>query len=162
MLLVLEDLDASGFAERRSRAADDELSACLAWLAHFHARFLGVPPAALWKVGTYWHLATRPDELEALGDVPLGRAAAALDQRLNRARFRTLVHGDAEIQNFCFPRGQPPSPPSTFNTWAAAPASKNVAYFLTSCLSPRDLLRDAEHHLDAYFQSSARHSRHAT
>jgi len=151
MLLVLEDLDASGFAERRSRVADDELSACLAWLAHFHARFLGVPPAALWKVGTYWHLATRPDELEALGDVPLGRAAAALDQRLNRARFRTLVHGDAKIQNFCFSTRAGAVAAVDFQYVGGGPGIKDVAYFLTSCLAPRDLLRDAEHHLDAYF-----------
>ncbi|HEX6273233.1 MAG TPA: phosphotransferase, partial [Polyangiaceae bacterium] len=104
-LLVLEDLDAAGFGERRNRVSETELQACLRWLAAFHANFLGEPPESLWKVGTYWHLATRPDELSALAAPALRRAAPVLDERLNRARYRTLVHGDAKLQNFCFAPG---------------------------------------------------------
>ncbi|MDC7231746.1 MAG: choline kinase, partial [Spirochaetales bacterium] len=58
VIMVLEDLDASGFPGRRSSVTDAELQACLSWLAHFHARFLGEHPKGLWETGTYWHLET--------------------------------------------------------------------------------------------------------
>lgn len=107
MVLVLEDLDAAGFPRRSSLHRKNELHAALAWLARFHARFLGVAPEGLWKEGSYWHLATRPDELAAMPKGPLRDAAAELDRRLSRARFRTLVHGDAKPDNFCLnPRGE--------------------------------------------------------
>jgi hypothetical protein len=103
-LLVLEDLDAAGFDGRRRRANGSELEHCLAWLAELHARFLGVAPDGLWKRGTYWHLATRPDELAATTDPAIRAAAPLLDQQLSNARFRTIVHGDAKLANFCFAR----------------------------------------------------------
>jgi hypothetical protein len=82
VLLVLEDLDAAGLGGRRTDVTPDELRACLSWLAHFHATFLGRTPSDLWETGTYWHLETRPDELAAMGDTPLadaGSAVAAVD-----------------------------------------------------------------------------------
>lgn len=101
-LFVLEDMDAAGFAERRARLSSIDRSACLGWLASFHARFLGSDPVGLWPTGTYWHLATRPDELRAMRNHALRRAAPLLDQQLRAARFQTLVHGDAKPANFCF------------------------------------------------------------
>jgi aminoglycoside phosphotransferase (APT) family kinase protein len=109
-LFVLEDLDAAGYP-RRSRDLDldldtQDIHACLAWLASFHARFLGTKPNGLWKTGTYWHLATRSDELAAMhhDDDDLREAAPILDKRLREATFQTLVHGDAKPANFCFAR----------------------------------------------------------
>jgi hypothetical protein len=99
---VLEDLDAAGFRGRRARASDAELDRCLAWLAAFHVRFLGVAPEGLWPNGTYWHLATREDELREIDDRALREAAPLLDEKLRSARHRTLVHGDAKLANFCF------------------------------------------------------------
>lgn len=99
---LLEDLDAAGFAGRRSALSKAEAMGCLSWLAHFHATFLGQAPDQLWGQGTYWHLKTRPDELTAIADARLRDAAPAIDARLRRARFRTLVHGDAKPANFCF------------------------------------------------------------
>lgn len=152
-LLVLEDLDASGFGGRRSRVSETEVQACLCWLAAFHATFLGVPPESLWKVGTYWHLATRPDELRALSDPALRRAAPVLDERLNRARHKTLVHGDAKLQNFCFDTRGGGVAAVDFQYVGGGVGVKDVAYFLTSCVSPRDLERDAEGYLDDYFRA---------
>jgi len=54
-----------------------------AWLANFHAAFMGEQPAELWTIGTYWHLATRPDEFDALDDSPL-KAAAGGERRRGR------------------------------------------------------------------------------
>lgn len=101
LLLVLEDLDAAGYPRRSALRREEELHAALGWLARFHAGFLGVAPDGLWKEGSYWHLATRPDELEAMPGGPLRDAAAELDRRLSRARFRTIVHGDAKPDNIC-------------------------------------------------------------
>lgn len=99
---LLEDLDAAGYDGRRGQLSTGETQWCLSWLARFHATFLGQAPDQLWGQGTYWHLKTRPDELAAIGDARLREAAPALDRRLRRARFRTLVHGDAKPANFCF------------------------------------------------------------
>jgi hypothetical protein len=151
-LLVLEDLDASGFGLRRHRVSAGELAGCLRWLAHFHARFLGVRPDSLWKVGTYWHLATRPDELHALRDGAMRRAAPVLDERLNGARFRTLVHGDAKVQNFCFAEQGDAVAAVDFQYVGGGVGVKDVAYCLTSCLTPRELERDTPGHLSAYFR----------
>ena len=105
--LLLEDLDDAGFGERRRHPSAAELDACLAWLAAFHARFLGVAPTGLWSTGTYWHLATRPDELAKIRDAAVRDAAPGLDRALRECRFQTLVHGDAKPANFCFaPRGR--------------------------------------------------------
>lgn len=103
-LFVLEDLDAAGFAGRRHRLTTAEMELCLGWLARLHAAFIGVAPEGLWKVGTYWHLATRPDELRTMDDEALRAAAPLLDKRLREARFQTIVHGDAKPANFCFGR----------------------------------------------------------
>ena len=46
---------------------------------------------------------TRPDEFDALPrNSVLRKHAAALDKRLQEAKHRTLVHGDAKLANFCF------------------------------------------------------------
>lgn len=103
-LFVLEDLDAAGFDRRTSRPDQAQLGACIAWLASFHARFCGVPPDGLWKTGTYWHLATRREELAAIDDAALREAAPRLDRALSACTFSTLVHGDAKPANFCFSR----------------------------------------------------------
>lgn len=101
---VLEDLDAAGFDRRHHHVRGPQLDACLQWLARFHARFVGVEPRRLWPTGTYWHLATRMDELAAIRDARIRDSAADLDAQLARAKFQTIVHGDAKEANFCFAR----------------------------------------------------------
>ena len=107
-LLLFEDLDASGYPSRLTSVAPRQVELCLQWLAEFHASFLTEKAQAstlaegLWQTGTYWHLATRPDELAALDDEVLKAAAPAIDEALSNARYQTLVHGDAKLANFCF------------------------------------------------------------
>ena len=98
-LLVLEDLDAAGFTRRTAAAQGPDLDAVLTWLAQFHLQYLGTSWPAR---GTYWHLEARRHELAAIEDPVLRRTAPDLDARLSRARFQTLVHGDAKDENFCF------------------------------------------------------------
>lgn len=149
-LSVLEDLDAAGFAGRRSRIAGAEPSAVLGWLAAFHATFLGQSPEDLWKVGTYWHLATRPEELERMKHPALRRAAGSIDARLSSAHFRTLLHGDAKLENVCFACDGRVALVD-FQYVGGGVGVKDVAYFLSSCLLPAECAALVPGYLDEYF-----------
>lgn len=148
-LLVLEDLDAAGFAERRRSPKPAEVDACLAWLAAFHGRFLGVTPEGLWKVGTYWHLATRGGELAIIADDALRNVAPAIDRALRAAAFQTLVHGDAKPANFCFARGGSAVAAVDFQYVGGGCGMKDVAYLLAS--PGRHDAQAEQRHLDGYF-----------
>ena len=150
-LFVFEDLDQAGFSARRHRAAPDEIRACLTWLAALHAEFLGQEPEGLWPVGTYWHLDTRPDELRAIRDPGLREAAPAIDARLSACRYKTIVHGDAKIANFCLPPQGGPVAAVDFQYVGGGCGMKDVAYFLSSCLDPGELDGLAGPYLDDYF-----------
>ncbi|MFT7580013.1 MAG: aminoglycoside phosphotransferase (APT) family kinase protein [Myxococcota bacterium] len=149
--LVLEDLDGAGFEGRRTRVGDVEVKACLTWLAEFHATFLGTAPEELWEVGTYWHLATRPDELEVLEDGPLKDSAADIDRRLSAGRFQTLVHGDAKLANFCFSADGSEVAAVDFQYVGGGCGMKDVAYFISSCLDEDEAERQEQSLLDFYF-----------
>lgn len=155
-IMVLEDLDASGFSGRKTSVSIPEMQACLYWLANFHATFMGQAPSGLWQVGTYWHLDTRPDELTALNDIDLKQAAAEIDLRLRKARYQTFVHGDAKLANFCFSDA---SSSKTVKQVAAVDfqyvgggcGMKDVAYFIGSCLYDEDCECYETELLDYYF-----------
>lgn len=151
-LFVLEDLDASGFGERHGHAHAPQISATLRWLARFHARFLGTAPDGLWKVGTYWQLATRPDELAQLRHAPLKAAAGRIDARLNGARFKTLVHGDAKLENVCFAPGGDDVALVDFQYVGGGVGVKDVAYFLNGVVSPRACAAQVPQYLNDYFR----------
>jgi hypothetical protein len=150
-LTILEDLEQAGFsAEKRFRAP--EVAGSLDWLAHFHATFLGESPEDLWKVGTYWQLGTRPDELSRMRPGPLRTNAAAIDRRLSAARFRTLVHGDAKPDNVC--RAEDGSVAFVdFQYTGGGVGVKDVAYLLSSCLAPKECESAVPRWLDRYFST---------
>lgn len=149
-LLVLEDLDVAGFPIRKSRLSWQEIESCLNWLAKFHASYLGKSFKGLWEVGTYWHLATRPAELEALQDLNLKKAASAIDEKLNSCRFKTLVHGDAKLANFCFSKDGEVAGVD-FQYVGGGCGMKDVAYFIGSCLNEDDCEKLEDQILDTYF-----------
>lgn len=152
VIMVLEDLDGSGFAGRRQRVTEAEIHACLSWLASFHATFMGVRPEGLWATGTYWHLDTRPDEFEALDEGPLKAAAALIDRRLAESPFQTLVHGDAKLANFCFGVDGRRAAAVDFQYVGGGCGMKDFAYFIGSCLDEDDSERLAPGLLDRYFE----------
>jgi len=152
VVMVLEDLDASGFPGRRQRVNELELDACLSWLATFHATFMGERPEGLWTTGTYWHLATRPDELDALDDGPLKAAAEVIDGRLTDSTFQTFVHGDAKLANFCFSPDGLQAAAVDFQYVGGGCGMKDVAYFISSCLDEDDSERLGPGLLDRYFE----------
>ncbi len=150
-LFILEDLDASAFPKRMSSVGLTEIRACLKWLAHFHATFMGKTPESLWSTGTYWHLDTRPDELQALKDRELKDAASVIDQKLKDCQYQTFVHGDAKLANFCFSDDGKKVAAVDFQYVGGGCGMKDVAYFIGSCLDETHCEKYETELLDYYF-----------
>lgn len=155
LLIALEDLDQSGFNRRRSRPSEAEIKACLSWLAHFHAEFLGMTPRGLWETGTYWHLETRPEEWQALADENLKQAAPAIDSLLRQSPYQTIVHGDAKVANFCFSPDGRRVAALDFQYVGGGCGVKDVAYFLGSCLSEGECEAKVRPFLQFYLETLA-------
>lgn len=153
ILLILEDLDGSGFSSRLTPNAtsDAAIKACIDWLANFHASFMGEEPTHLWKTGTYWHLATRSEELASLGDIELKKAAPTLDQILTNTAHKTLVHGDAKLANFCFSKSGKDVAAVDFQYVGGGCGMKDLAYFIGSCLDESSCEKRESEFLDQYF-----------
>lgn len=152
VLMVFEDLDSTGFAKRLSTSVSwDNIKACMRWLANFHATFIGVKPQGLWETGSYWHLQTRPDELEAMDDIPLKNAAKAIDKKLTNSTYQTLVHGDAKLANFCFSDDGKNVAAVDFQYVGGGCGMKDLAYFIGSCMSESDCEKYEEKLLGIYF-----------
>ena len=115
---------------------------------------MGTSANGLWPIGTYWHLETRPDELQAMQDGPLKSAAQQIDDVLNQAKYQTLVHGDAKVANFCFanePAAEFAVAAVDFQYVGRGVGVKDVAYFISSCLSDSEAERMEESLLNFYF-----------
>ncbi len=153
VLMVLEDLDDSGFSNRVETASWNEIEACIIWLANFHATYLGCKADDLWDIGTYWHLDTRPDELLELSDIDLKNAASLIDAKLNDAKFQTFVHGDAKLANFCFSPDGKSVAAVDFQYVGGGCGMKDVAYFVGSCLYEEDCERLEDQILTLYFNT---------
>jgi len=151
VLMVLEDLDEAGYPLRKNAIIWEEIEECLAWLAKFHASYLGKVPNGLWESGTYWHLGTRPQELAVLEDQRLREAAAVIDKKLNTCEYKTFVHGDAKLANFCFAKnGQVAG--VDFQYVGGGCGMKDVAYFIGSCLNEMECEHLEAQILDTYFE----------
>lgn len=151
-LILMEDLDASGYSRRLNEVSWDDVKACLKWLANFHAQFLGVESNGLWDVGTYWHLATRPDELAIMEEGELKAKASQIDERLNSCSYKTFVHGDAKLANFCFSDTGHEVAAVDFQYVGSGCGMKDVIYFLGSCLSEEACEEHEAEALDYYFR----------
>ena len=148
-LIILEDLDNVGFRIRRQSLSLEKAKLCIRWLAHFHGKFLCVPPKGLWKTGTYWHLSTRLDELNAISNTELKRAAPIIDQKLNDCQFKTIVHGDAKVANFCFSENSVAA--VDFQYVGGGCGMKDLAYFLGSSLSDNEIEKHEDEIFNYYF-----------
>jgi len=149
-IILLEDLDASGFSIRKEHIEIEDMKQCLHWLAHFHATFLKEDPKGLWRCGGYWHLDTRADELEGMQYKALQQAAASLDHALKGARYQTIIHGDAKLANFCFADDGQSVAAVDFQYGGCG--MKDVAYFLGSCLDDAQCETYIPKLLDVYFE----------
>ncbi|MEZ5009214.1 MAG: oxidoreductase family protein [Chitinophagales bacterium] len=151
-LIILEDLNSSGFPKRKSSLQISEIKVVLNWLANFHATFLDHDGSGLWPIGTYWHLATRREEWEAMEAGQLKKAATKIDHALNNCQFKTLVHGDAKLANFCFANDGNKVAAVDFQYIGKGCGMKDVVYFLGSCLTDNECEKLAPELLDFYFQ----------
>lgn len=152
VLLVLEDLDEAGFAGRRSSVNQTEWQACVRWLAAFHAEYLGAASEGLWKSGSYWHLETRPEELEKLDDMLLKNTASAIDAKLKASAFQTLIHGDAKLANFCFSPDGAEVAAVDFQYVGGGCGMKDLAYFVGSCFRDEEAESRESEVLNFYFK----------
>ncbi len=153
VLMVFEDLNASGYSARKNTVSWTEINTCLSWLANFHATFLHQKPDSLWQTGTYWHLETRPDELKIMDDKPLKEVAAQVDQLLKDSPYQTIVHGDAKLANFCFTEDGKDVAAVDFQYVGGGCGMKDVAYFVGSCLYEEDCEAYEEQLLNTYFKA---------
>lgn len=149
--LVLEDLDLAGFDHRYSFGNIEIAKQCLRWLAHFHASFIAKDISVVWPIGSYWFLATRPDEWEKMPPSDLKDAAKLIDARLNNAQYQTLLHGDAKLANFCFTLDCADAAAVDFQYTGRGCGVKDITYFLGSCFNSQQLDMYAKALIDQYF-----------
>ena len=149
--LLIEDLDQSGFSRRKSSLSFREAKLVLRWLAHFHATFMNEEPKGLWEEGTYWHLDTRPDEFKAMQDGELKRKAELIANCLKHAKFKTILHGDAKVANFCFNKDLTEVAAVDFQYVGGGCGMKDLAYFTGSCLTEQECDQYETEILDFYF-----------
>ncbi|GAC33925.1 phosphotransferase [Paraglaciecola polaris] len=148
--LLMEDLTSSGFSLTFNTASDAHVKIVLNWLAHFHGRFLHITTPELWPVGSYWYLATRQAEYNGMPAGPLKNSAQQIDSALNSARFKTLLHGDAKLANFCFSDDGRVAAVD-FQYVGRGIGIKDVMYFLGSCLPDGQLWAKHDEYIDYYF-----------
>ncbi|MGR5063485.1 phosphotransferase [Photobacterium sp. DNB22_13_2] len=161
ILLVLEDLAALGYNEVHKHVERPAILACLRWLAQFHAQYMvhaqfmscrqAVKPQGLWPTGTYWHLATRPDELAVLDDLRLKAAAEQIDATLAQCQYQTLVHGDAKLANFCFTSEGTAVAAVDFQYVGGGCGMKDLCLLLSSVLDFNESDSQIQAYLDEYF-----------
>jgi len=151
-LILLEDLDASGFPKRMSHLSLEQAKVCVKWLAHFHGNYLQTSPKGIWQKGTYWHLDTRPDEWDVMVEGDLKNAAKELDTQLSNATYQTIVHGDAKVANFCFSSNLKEVAAVDFQYVGGGCGMKDLAYFMGSCLTEEECELYAPQILDYYFK----------
>ena len=148
--IIMEDLN-TAYPIRKYELDLSGVKVCLKWLANFHGIFLAKKPVGLWEVGTYWHLETRPEELKKIEHQELKSKAHRIDALLNQCRYKTIVHGDAKLANFCFSEDGKKVAAVDFQYVGGGCGMKDVAYFLGSCLSSSDCALYEKELLDFYF-----------
>ena len=154
--LVLQDLGTTHGVRHGSLNADN-CGPCLQWLARFHAHHLDSTGDGLWPTGSYWHLQTRQDEFDAMATGALKDAAVSLDRKLTHCNYKTLIHGDAKVDNVCFPASGSDVAMVDFQYVGCGCGMRDVVYFLGSCLSGAECEKSAANLLDNYFDELNQH-----
>lgn len=152
-LIVMEDLSQLGLTQTTLDGTKNHLKSCLTWLANFHAKYMNTKSDLLWEVGTYWHLDTRPDELEVLKKSELKSYAKHIDEVLKSSKYQTIVHGDAKIANFCFNEDATKCAAVDFQYVGYGCGMKDVAYFMSSAIEPENCGAIQDWVLKTYFKA---------
>lgn len=151
-LIVMEDLSSLGFNTIVKNANRNHLKASIFWLANFHAKHLNTKSDLIWKVGTYWHLDTRPDELKTLEDKELKKYAKQIDDELKNCKYQTIVHGDAKLANFCFNEYGTSCAAVDFQYVGHGCGMKDLILFMSSAVEPKDCAKMEKWITDTYFE----------
>ena len=77
--------------------------------------------------------------------------AKRIDNALNNTKYKTIVHGDAKLANFCFSNEMDVAAVD-FQYVGGGCGMKDVAYFISSCLNADESMRYEEELLDCYFE----------
>jgi thiamine kinase-like enzyme len=85
-----------------------------------------------------------------LDDQRLREAAPVIDQKLHTCTYKTFVHGDAKLANFCFAANGEVAG-LDFQYVGGGCGIKDVAYFIGSCLNESECERLEAQILDTYF-----------
>jgi thiamine kinase-like enzyme len=89
--------------------------------------------------------------LDVLEDQGLKEAAPAIAEKLNSCEYKTFVHGDAKLANFCFaPNGQVAG--VDFQYVGGGCGMKDLAYFVGSCMREKECEKLEHQILDTYFE----------
>ena len=150
--LLFSDFVAHGY--QQAYATHSHIQAIINWLAHFHAFHLASSSEGLWPRGSYWHLATRPDELQRMSDLSLKAQAQPIDTALSESPYQTLIHGDAKLANFAIAPQNQHVLGYDFQYVGKGVGVIDVMYFLGSCLDDTALKSVADDYLNRYFDTS--------
>ncbi|GIU10602.1 MULTISPECIES: oxidoreductase family protein [unclassified Shewanella] len=155
-LILMSDLDCQGFQARATVLSLQQIKLCIRWLAHFHARFLSHSKSlsceGLWPIGSYWHLSTRQDEWQVMPESSLKVKAAQIDKLLNNCEYKTIIHGDAKVTNFCFTRDYSDVAAVDFQYVGSGVGVKDLIYLIGSCLTERDCETSFSKLVNEYFE----------
>ena len=152
MILVLEDLDKSGYPIRLGNISELQIHSCVRWLANLHGQFISHKATGLWDFGSYWCLATRQEELDRMEDSQLKAFAKSIDFKLNECKFQTILHGDAKVANFCFSKDESKVAAVDFQYVGKGCGMKDLIYFMSSCLDGSECEKKESEILEVYFK----------
>ncbi|WP_299805109.1 oxidoreductase family protein [uncultured Shewanella sp.] len=154
-LILMSDLDSQGFTVRASCLTLEQVKLCLRWLAHFHAKFLTPSKAlstdGLWPIGSYWHLSTRQEEWQQMPESVLKTKATKIDRLLNSCEYKTIIHGDAKVANFCFNKDFSDVAAVDFQYVGSGTGVKDLIYLIGSCLSEKECANNFAQLVNEYF-----------
>lgn len=152
MILVLEDLDRSGYPIRLTNISELQIHSCVRWLANLHGQFISHKATGLWDFGSYWYLMTRQEEFEKMEDSQLKASAKLIDFKLNDCKFQTILHGDAKVANFCFSKDEAKVAAVDFQYVGKGCGMKDLIYFMSSCLDGSECEKKESEILEVYFK----------
>ncbi|WP_199886186.1 kinase [Pseudoalteromonas sp. T1lg23B] len=146
--LVLADFAPEGF-NPKSELSIAHHHQVLNWLAKFHSYFV-LRADIGWQEGGYWHLATRPDELQRMAHGELKTHAKCIAELIRDCPYRTQIHGDAKAANFAF------SPELEvlgydFQWLGSGLGIQDVMLYFTSVFDNDGLQTNADNLLEYYF-----------
>ncbi len=169
-LLLMEDLQPFRFVSQLDVLAAEDARACIDGLASMHAHYWEQPELdrveSLYQfsdwaeiytpiIASGWPLFQKdfgpliPHEMFPMYE-PGNAAAGAIFQYFSRCRPKTLLHGDARIENFCFNRDTGAARAYDWQLAAAGPGIYDVMYFFANSVGPETLFDQGESLLRNY------------